>query len=60
MIYSLDYPTWTIQMEEKFYLVDSATTNTILREIKYLQTLTKNKGNVTTIAGRDDVIVGLD
>ena len=45
-------------MEEEFYLVDSATTNTILREIKYFQTLTKSKGNVTTIAGRDAVIVG--
>ena len=31
---------------------------TLLWEIKYFQTLTKNKGNVLTIAGRDAVIVG--
>ena len=48
----------TIQMEEEWCLVDSATTNTILREIKYFQTLTKSKGKGTTIAGRDAVIVG--
>ena len=45
-------------MEEELCLVDSATTNTILREIKYFQTLTKSKGKVMTIAGRDAVIVG--
>ena len=39
-------------------LVDSGTTNSILREIKYFQTLTKNKGNVLTIARCDAVIVG--
>jgi hypothetical protein len=44
-------------MEEEFYLVDSASTKTILKEIKYFQTLTKIKGNVMTIAGRDAVIV---
>ena len=36
-------------MEEELCLVDSATTNTILREIKYFQTLTKSKGKVMTI-----------
>jgi hypothetical protein len=46
-------------MEEEFCLVDSATTDTILREIKYFQTLTKSKRNIMTIAGRDAVIVGL-
>ena len=45
-------------MDEEMCLVDSGTTNSILREIKYFQTLTKNKGNVLTIAGRDAVIVG--
>jgi hypothetical protein len=45
-------------MDEELCLVDSGTTNSILREIKYFQTLTKNKGNVLTIAGRDAVIVG--
>jgi hypothetical protein len=44
-------------MDEELYLVDSGITNSILREIKYFQTLTKNKGNVLTIAGRDTVIV---
>ena len=45
-------------MEEELCLVDSATTNTILREIKYFQTLTKSKGKFMTIAGRDAVVVG--
>jgi hypothetical protein len=40
-------------MEEELCLVDSCTTNTILRELKYFQTLKKSKGNVTTIVGRD-------
>jgi hypothetical protein len=46
-------------MKEEFCLMDSTTTNTILREIKYFQTLTKSKGNVTTIAGCNAMIVGL-
>jgi hypothetical protein len=45
-------------MEEELYLVDSCTTNTILKEPKYFQTLKKSKGNVTTIAGCDAIIVG--
>jgi hypothetical protein len=45
-------------MEEELCLVDSCTTNTILRELKYFQTLKKSKGNVTTIVGRDAIIVG--
>ena len=45
-------------MEEELCLVDSATTNTILREIKYFQTHTKSKEKGTTIAGHDVVIVG--
>ncbi len=45
-------------MEEEVCLVDSCTSNTILRESTYFQTLKKSKGNVTTIAGRDAVIVG--
>ena len=44
-------------MDEEMCLVDIGTTNSILREIKYFQTLTKNNGNVLTIAGRDAVIV---
>jgi hypothetical protein len=39
-------------------LVDSCTTNSILRETKYFQTLTRRSENVLTIAGRDATIVG--
>src|SRR5438552_1426912 len=46
-------------MEEEVCLVDSCKTNTICRESTYFQTLKKSKGNVTTIAGRDAMIVGL-
>jgi hypothetical protein len=45
-------------MDEEICLVDSCTTNTILREIKYFQTLTKRTRNFLTIAGRDTCIVG--
>jgi hypothetical protein len=45
-------------MDEKMCLVDSGTTNSILKEIKYFQTLIKNKGNILTIVWRDAVIVG--
>ena len=45
-------------MEEDLCLVDSGTTNSILRETKYFHTLTKRAGNVLTIAGRDAMIVG--
>jgi hypothetical protein len=45
-------------MEEEICLVDSCTTNSILRETKYFQTLTHRSRNVLTIAGRDAMIVG--
>jgi peptide/histidine transporter 3/4 len=45
-------------MEEEMCLVDSCTTNTILREVKFFQTLTKREGQVLTIAERDATIVG--
>jgi hypothetical protein len=45
-------------MEEEICLVDSCTTNTILREMKYFQTLTKRTGNILTIVGHDACIVG--
>jgi hypothetical protein len=45
-------------MEEEMCLVDSCTINSILREIKYFQTLTWRSENVLTIAGRDATIVG--
>jgi peptide/histidine transporter 3/4 len=44
--------------EEELCLVDSCTTNSILREMKYFQTLKKREGNIMTIAGRDALIVG--
>ena len=39
-------------------LVDSCSSNTVLREIKYFQTLTNREGNILTIAGHDAMIVG--
>jgi hypothetical protein len=45
-------------MEEEMYLVDSYTTNTIPRETKYFQTLTKRIENILTITDRDACIVG--
>jgi hypothetical protein len=41
-------------------LVDSCTTNSILSEIKYFQTLTRRSGNILTIVRRDATIVGSD
>jgi hypothetical protein len=40
------------------YLVDSCTTNSILKKTKYFQTLTKRTGKILTIIGGDDQIVG--
>jgi hypothetical protein len=45
-------------MDEEMCLVDSCTTNIILTEIKYFQTLTKRMENILTITGRDACIVG--
>jgi hypothetical protein len=45
-------------MEEKICLVDSCTTNSILREIKYFKTLTQRTENILTIAGHNTNIVG--
>ena len=45
-------------MEEELCLVDSGTRNSILREMKYFQTLAKMNGDILTIVGRDTVIVG--
>jgi hypothetical protein len=39
-------------------LVDSCTTNSILRETKYFQTLTKRTENILTIVGCNASIVG--
>ena len=44
--------------EEELCLVDSCTTNSILREIKYFQSLEKREGNIMTIASQDALIVG--
>jgi hypothetical protein len=45
-------------MEEEMCLVDSCTTNTIPRETKYFQTLTKRTGNILIVVGCDACIVG--
>jgi hypothetical protein len=44
-------------MEEEMCLMDSCTTNSILREAKYFQTLTQRSRNVLIIAGHDAMIV---
>jgi hypothetical protein len=45
-------------MEEEMCLVGRCTTNIILRETNYFQTLTKKTGNILTITGCDTCIVG--
>ena len=45
-------------MEKEICLVDSCITNTILREVRSFQTLTKRKGIVLIIALRDTMLVG--
>ena len=45
-------------MEEELCLVDSCTTDTILRETRYFQTLRKSDENITTITGSGMHIVG--
>jgi hypothetical protein len=45
-------------MEEEICLVDSCTINSILKEIKYFQTLTKRTRNILIIVLRDVSIVG--
>jgi hypothetical protein len=47
-------------MEEEMCLVDSCTTNTIIRETKYFQTFTTRTGNILTIVGRNACIVSSD
>jgi hypothetical protein len=44
-------------MEEELCLMDSYTTNSIVKETKYFQTLTRRSGNVLTITGCDAMIV---
>ena len=43
---------------EDICIVDSGTTNTILRETKYFNTIMKNVGSITTIAGSDSCVIG--
>ena len=45
-------------MEEELCLVDSGATNSILREMKYFQTLKKMNEDILIIAKRDTVIIG--
>ena len=44
--------------EEDYWLVDSAATNSILRDTKYFQTLQKRTENVLTIAESNGRIIG--
>ena len=44
----------------EIFLVDSGTTNRILRETRYFQTLTKKNGNIMTIARNNAHIVGTE
>ena len=43
---------------EDICIVDSGTTNTILKETKYFHTIMKNVGSITTIAGSDSCVIG--
>jgi len=45
-------------IDEKICLVDSGTTNSILRKIKYFQTLIESKRNILIIVRCDAVIAG--
>jgi hypothetical protein len=45
-------------MEEEMCLIDSCTKNSILRETKYFQTLTRRFRNILTIAVCDATLVG--
>jgi hypothetical protein len=45
-------------MKQELCFVDSCTTNSILREKKYFQTLTRRTGNILTIVGHDTNILG--
>jgi hypothetical protein len=45
-------------MEEELCLMDSCTTNYILRKTKYFQTLIRRTENILTIMGRNTNIVG--
>ena len=44
--------------EDILYLVDSATTHTILKDSKFFHTLADKGGNVTTIENYNVLIVG--
>jgi hypothetical protein len=46
--------------EEESCLVDSAATNSILRETKYFQTLRKRTENLLTITGSNGRVIGSD
>jgi hypothetical protein len=46
--------------EAEICLVDSGTTNTIIRETRYFQTLAKKNGNIMTTARSNAHIVGTE
>jgi hypothetical protein len=47
-----------MEVDEEHCLIDSAATNTIIRETKYFQIPKKKIENIITIAGSNDHIVG--
>ena len=47
-----------MEPDAELCLIDSAATNSILRETKYFQTLQKRTKNITTVAGSNGRIVG--
>ena len=47
-----------MEAEEDFCLVDSAATNSILRDTRFFETLRKRAENVLTIAGSNGRVVG--
>jgi peptide/histidine transporter 3/4 len=56
MVFNRTCGNWMAEAE--IFLVDSGTTNTILRETRYFQALAKKSGNVMTIARSNAHIVG--
>ena len=58
ILFVMYFPMGVDPTEEETCLVDSCSSNIVLREIKYFQTLTNREENVLTIAGRDAIIVG--
>ena len=57
LIFEVSERVWRLM--EEVCLANSGTTHTILRETKFFQSISKNAGSLTTIAGSDTCIIGL-